>query len=306
MKKVGFAHVQPGIESLCPSILKAFRKGVCAHRNIALLREGRSRRLDVTWNCLFRIPGDDLEEYAALGRARLRRAKPARSRSLATRSCASRDVARQSRRASWDMVGDAGRVSPAGLLGQNGEKMSRSRSNNGQPAGQGSGRTSRPRTDAPSIRTVSLLLLVGVVFVVAVLMVISAVGFVLDPDPAVKAGPMYVTLTLTTGAALLMLFVALNMSFLPFMSRQRARDVQLVMWAMGVTGIVTGVLTLGGEVSFVVTRLILGSVAFMFITLQNARLTRARAAAPGGQADPPASQAQPRARSRQRRAGRKR
>ena len=68
MKKVGFVHIQPGIESLCPTILKVFRKGARAHQNIALLREGRSLRLDVTWNFLFRIPGDDLEEYAALVR----------------------------------------------------------------------------------------------------------------------------------------------------------------------------------------------------------------------------------------------
>jgi len=183
--------------------------------------------------------------------------------------------------------------------------MSRSRSNKPQPAGQGPSRTSRPKTGARSIRTGSLLLLVGVVFIVALMMVVSLVGFVLKPDPAVKAGPMYVTLTLTTGAALLMLLVALNASFLPFMSRQRARDVQLVMWAMGVTGVVTGVLTLGGAVSSFVTRFVLASVAFMFITVQNARLARAREAAPARQAGPPAPQAQPRPRSRQRRGGRK-
>ena len=184
--------------------------------------------------------------------------------------------------------------------------MSRSRSNNRQPAGQGPGRTSRPTTGARSIRTGTLLLLVGVVFIVALMMVVSLVGFVLEPDPAVKAGPMYVTLTLTTGAALLMLLMALNASFLPLMSRQRARDVQLVMWAMGVTGIVTGLLALGGEVTSFVTRLILSSIALMFITLQNARLARARAAAPAEQAGPPAPQAQPRPRSQQRRGGRKR
>ena len=184
--------------------------------------------------------------------------------------------------------------------------MSRSRSNERQPAGQGPGRTSPPTTGARSIRTVSLLILVGVVFIVALLMVVSLVGFVLRPDPAVKAGPMYLTLALTAGAALLMFFAALNASFLPFMSRQRARDVQLVMWAMGVTGIVTGLLTVGRVASPFVTRLVLGSIAFMFITMQDARLTRARAAATAGQAGPPAPQAQPRPRSRQRRAGRKR
>jgi len=128
---------------------------------------------------------------------------------------------------------------------------------------------------------------------------------VLKPDPAVKAGPMYVTLALTTGAALLMLFLALNASFLPFMSRERTRNVSLVMWVMGVTGIVTGLLTVGREASPFVTRLVLGSIAFTFITVQNARLAQARAAAPAGQAGPPAPQAQPRPRSRQRRGGRK-
>lgn len=167
-------------------------------------------------------------------------------------------------------------------------------------------RTSPTKANAPAIRKVSLLLLVGVVFLVAVLMVISLVAFVLEPDPAVKAGPMYVTLILTTGAALLMLFVALNMSFLPFMSRRRAHDVQLVMWAMGVTGVVTGVLALGGEVSSLVTRLVLASVAFMFITLQDTRLARARAAAPAKRAGPSASKAPAHPRSQQRRGGRKR
>jgi len=184
--------------------------------------------------------------------------------------------------------------------------MSRSRSNKRQPAGQGPGGTSRPQTGSRSIHTVSLLLLVGVVFIVALMMVVSLVGFVLKPDPAVKAGPMYVTLALTTGAALLMLFLALNASFLPFMSRGRARDLQLVMWAMSVTGIVTGLLTVGREASPFVTRLVLGSVAFMFITVQNARLARARAAAPVGTAGPPGPRALPRPRSQQRRGGRKR
>jgi hypothetical protein len=195
------------------------------------------------------------------------------------------------------------------------ESMSRSRSNKRQPAGQGRGWESRPTTGARSIRSGSLLLLVGVVFIVALLMVVSLVGFVVKPDPAVKAGPMYVTLTLTTGAALLMLAMAVNASFLPFVSRARAPNVYLVMWAMGITGIVTGLLTLGRAASPFVTRLVLAGIALMFITMQNARLARARAAAPAGQADPPAPQAhshgptpraQPRPRSRQRRGGRKR
>jgi hypothetical protein len=186
--------------------------------------------------------------------------------------------------------------------------MSRNSSNKRQPVGQGRGQTAPPTTGARLIRSGSLLVLVGVVFVVALMMVVSLVGFVLEPDPAVKAGPMYVTLALTTGAALIMLFLALNASFLPSITPQRARNAQLVMWVMGVTGIVTGLLTVGQEVGPFVTRLALGSIAFMFITVQNARLARARAAAPARKAGPgpPASQGQPHSRSRQRRAGRKR
>ena len=184
--------------------------------------------------------------------------------------------------------------------------MSRSRPNKRQPAGQGPGLTSRPEPSARAVRTGSLLVLVLVVAVVALMMVGSLVGFVLNPDPAVKAGPMYVMLALTTGAAMLMLVMALNASFLPFVSRRRVPDLHLVMWSMGVTGLVTGVLTLGGAATPYVTRLVLASMAFVFITVQNARLARARAAAPAGQVVPPAPPAQPRPRSRQKRAGRKR
>ena len=186
--------------------------------------------------------------------------------------------------------------------------MSRSRSNKQQPSGQGPDPMSRPQTGGRAVHTVSLLLLVVVVFIVALLMVRSFVGFVLNPDPAVKAGPMYVTLTLTTGAALLMLLVALNASYLPIMSRQRARDVYLVICAMGVTGIVTGLLTVGGAANPFVPRLVLGTVALLFISLQDARLARARADAAAGLATPPASQPPrpPHPPSRQRRGGRKR
>ena len=155
------------------------------------------------------------------------------------------------------------------------------------------------------MRSVSLLVLVFVVFIVAMLMVVSLVGFVVKPDPAVRAGPMYVTLALTTGAAMLMLVLALNAAYLPFLSRQRVADLQLVMLAMAVTGVVTGLLTVGGAANSYVMRLIIGGIAFVFITMQNARLARAREAAPAGQADQPAPQAR-RSRGRQRRGGRKR
>ncbi len=191
--------------------------------------------------------------------------------------------------------------------------MNRGRSNKRQLARQGPARTPPPTAGARSIRTSSLLLLVGVVFVVALLMVVSLVQFVLKPDPAVKAVPMYVTLTLTTGAALLMFVMALNASFLPFISRERAPNFYLVMWAMGLTGIVTGLLTLGRAASPFVTRFVLAGIAFTFITIQNARLARARAAQsaqpvaqPTEHSAPPAPRPERRSRARQRRGGRKR
>jgi hypothetical protein len=158
---------------------------------------------------------------------------------------------------------------------------------------------------ARSIRTGTLFLLVLVVAVVALMMVYSLLAFVVRPDPAVKAGPMYVTLILTTIAALLMFVLALNSSYLRLMSRTQVPNVQLVMWATGITGIVTGLLTLGRDASPIVMRLVVAGVASAFITVQDARLARARAAAPRPAADGAASARSSRPRGRQRRGGRK-
>ena len=92
--------------------------------------------------------------------------------------------------------------------------MSRSDPNKRQSARPGAGRMPPSRLGAGSIRTGTLVLLVGVVLFMALLMVISTVQFVSDPAPGVRAGPMYVTLALSTGAALLMVIMALNASFL--------------------------------------------------------------------------------------------
>jgi hypothetical protein len=89
-----------------------------------------------------------------------------------------------------------------------------------------------------------------------------------------------------------------------------------------VTGMVTGLLTLGSLASPFVMRFVLASVAFAFIMIRQARVTRARDAAvaghanpsaSGGKADPavPAGNVRPEAHSkrhvsRQRRGGRKR
>ena len=149
------------------------------------------------------------------------------------------------------------------------DRTNSSRNTGGVPRGQ---RSRRARPIDPHRQPP---LAGGVVVVVALLMVVSLVDFVLKPDPAVKAVPTYVTLTLTTGAALLMFLMALNATFLPFISRERRANFQLVMWAMGVTGIVTGLLTLGGAASPYITRLIFAGMAFTFIMIQDARLARA-------------------------------
>jgi hypothetical protein len=184
--------------------------------------------------------------------------------------------------------------------------MSPSSPSRGQTTETGSGRATRP--GGRSVRNVSLLMLVVVDVVVAIIMIAKLVGFVVSPDPSVKAGPMYVTLTLTTIAAVLMCFMALNASFLPFVTQQRARDLRLVMWATGVTGIVTGVLTVGKPVQSIMLPLFVGVIAFVFIRVQETRLQRARTN------PPPAWQAAARqdparergTKSKQRRGGRKR
>jgi ribosomal peptide maturation radical SAM protein 1 len=66
LSKLGSTWIQPGIESLCPSVLRAFRKGVRASQSLRLLRECRSLGMAVAWNHLYRVPEDDLEEYRRL------------------------------------------------------------------------------------------------------------------------------------------------------------------------------------------------------------------------------------------------
>jgi hypothetical protein len=139
---------------------------------------------------------------------------------------------------------------------------------------------------------------------VAITMVGTFFGFVFAPDPGVKAGPMYVTLALTTGAVFLMFLLALNASFLPFISAQRARDVRLVTWTMAGTGLATGILTMGTAVQSIVTRMFIAGLAFAFIRIQEVRIERARRAVDAGPAAPP--QGRPHPKGRQKRGGRNR
>ena len=178
-------------------------------------------------------------------------------------------------------------------------------SNNRQPGGRDTQPAPRPGAAPRTMRRASLFLLVLVDFIVAAAMVVESALFVSSPDPAVKAGPMYVVLALTTGCALLMFVLALNASFVPLMTPQRARDLRLVMWTMGATGILTGVLTLGAEVEGIVMRLFIGVLAFVFIRVQEARLDRARRSGQLGRVAPAGQKKAPPPKARQRRGGKK-
>jgi hypothetical protein len=156
------------------------------------------------------------------------------------------------------------------------------------------------------MRNFTTTMLVGVVCIVAVLMIGSTVMFLVKPDPTIKAGPMYVTLGLTTMSVIVMAFLAVNAAY-PMITRQQRVNLSLVMWSMGATGVVTGLLTLGGAVSSIVMRLFVATLAFMFISLQRSRLERARATGvvPGMPWSRPAGGTQSGQKTRQRRGGRK-
>ena len=64
--RAGVVEVQPGIESLSTPILQLMSKGVTALENIRLLRNCRSRGLEVVWNVLTGIPGERREHYEAM------------------------------------------------------------------------------------------------------------------------------------------------------------------------------------------------------------------------------------------------
>nr|WP_319566044.1 RiPP maturation radical SAM C-methyltransferase [uncultured Rhodoferax sp.] len=59
----GVVAVQPGIESLSTSVLRLMRKGISAHKNIALLRSCSGVGLQVFWNILYGFPGEQASDY---------------------------------------------------------------------------------------------------------------------------------------------------------------------------------------------------------------------------------------------------
>jgi ribosomal peptide maturation radical SAM protein 1 len=63
LKEAGIRQLQPGIESLSPSLLRRMHKPCTARGNIALLRYARSVGIYLEWLLLFGFPGDRIGEY---------------------------------------------------------------------------------------------------------------------------------------------------------------------------------------------------------------------------------------------------
>jgi len=59
----GINELQPGIESLSSHVLRLMSKGVTALENVRLLRNSRSRNINIIWNFLTAIPGETREDY---------------------------------------------------------------------------------------------------------------------------------------------------------------------------------------------------------------------------------------------------
>lgn len=63
LKKAGVVSIQPGIEALSTPLLQLMDKGVTAAQNVALLRYARAAGMEISWNLLFRFPGDKVQDY---------------------------------------------------------------------------------------------------------------------------------------------------------------------------------------------------------------------------------------------------
>ncbi len=61
--RAGINELQPGIESLSSHVLTLMDKGVSALENVRLLRNCRSRHMNVIWNFLSAFPGETREDY---------------------------------------------------------------------------------------------------------------------------------------------------------------------------------------------------------------------------------------------------
>lgn len=61
--KAGIDKIQPGIESLSSSILELMRKGCTVLQNVQLLKWASELGVDLFWNILTDLPGEDPREY---------------------------------------------------------------------------------------------------------------------------------------------------------------------------------------------------------------------------------------------------
>lgn len=61
-------NVQPGIESLSSSVLRTMRKGLKSFVNIRLLKWTFGLGVNVIWNFVYGIPGEEKEEYAKMAK----------------------------------------------------------------------------------------------------------------------------------------------------------------------------------------------------------------------------------------------
>jgi hypothetical protein len=64
--RAGIDELQPGIETLSSHVLTLMDKGVTALDNVRLLRNARSRRINIIWNFLSAIPGESRQDYEAM------------------------------------------------------------------------------------------------------------------------------------------------------------------------------------------------------------------------------------------------
>lgn len=63
LSEAGIKTVQAGIESLNTKLLKLLRKGVTAIQNIHFMKTCEEHNILVSWNLLYRIPGEQKESY---------------------------------------------------------------------------------------------------------------------------------------------------------------------------------------------------------------------------------------------------
>ncbi len=63
LKRAGVTSIQVGVESLSSHLLSLMKKGVLARQNLMSLRNARVLGVDVNWNLLWGLPGDNVEAY---------------------------------------------------------------------------------------------------------------------------------------------------------------------------------------------------------------------------------------------------